>query len=72
MAASAVELCSQDANKAQDEAKCFIGIEAACLVLNLHIARARPCFNCFKELIRECLVKAYPKVLPVHQHCHLR
>ena len=41
MAASAVELCSQDANKAQDEAKCFIGIEAACLVLNLHIARAR-------------------------------
>ena len=26
----------------------------------LHIARARSCFNCFKELTHECLVKAYP------------
>ena len=25
----------------------------------LCIARARSCFNCFKELIHECLVKAY-------------
>ena len=25
----------------------------------LHIARARPYFNCFKELTHECLVKAY-------------
>ena len=31
-------------------AKCFI----------LCIARARPCFNCFKELTHERLVKAYP------------
>ena len=30
--------------------KCFI----------LHIARARLCFNCFKELTHERLVKAYP------------
>ena len=26
----------------------------------LRIARARPCFNCFKELTYEHLVKAYP------------
>ena len=26
----------------------------------LRIARARPCFNCFKELTHERLVKAYP------------
>ena len=26
----------------------------------LRIARARPCFNCFKEYTHECLVKAYP------------
>ena len=31
-------------------AKCYI----------LCIGRARPCFNYFKELTHECLVKAYP------------
>ena len=36
------------------------------------IARARLCFNCFKELTYEQLVKAYPfQVLPVHQLCHI-
>ena len=34
----------------EQHAECFI----------LHIGRARPCFNCFKEFTYECLVKAYP------------
>ena len=39
-------------------AKCFI----------LHIARARLCFNCFKKLAHERLVKAYLfQLLPGHQ-----
>ena len=34
-----------------------------------HIARARPYFNCFKELTNECLIKAYPfQLLPVRLH----
>ena len=48
----------------QRHAKCFI----------LRIARARPCFNCFKELslTHEHLVKAYLfQVLPVRQLRHL-
>ena len=62
----------QDANNAQGKAECFIGIEAAAECFILCIARARPCFNCFKELTHKCLVKAYPfQVLPVHQLCHL-
>ena len=66
MAVSAIhkinhEVCDQDANKAVGEAECFIGIEAARQVLYIIcIAKARPCFNCFKELTHECLVKAYP------------
>ena len=36
--------------ESRQHAKCFI----------LHIPRARPCLNCFKELTKECLVKAYP------------
>ena len=44
------EARGRDANKVQGEAECFI----------LCMARARPCFNCFKELTHECLIKAYP------------
>ena len=36
--------------ESRQHAKCFI----------LHIPRARPCLNCFKDLTKECLVKAYP------------
>ena len=32
----------------------------------LHIATARPCFNCFKELTHEHLVKAYRFQLFTH------
>ena len=42
------EACGQDANKAWGKAECFI----------LRIARAKPCFNCFKELAHERLVEA--------------
>ena len=43
---------------------------AVCFIL--HIARARPCFNCFKELTHECLVNAYPfQPLRVRKLCHL-
>ena len=46
----------------RQRAECFI----------LHIATARPCFNCFKELTHEHLVKAYLfQVLPICQVCHL-
>ena len=35
----------RDANKARGKAKCFIGHRGSALMR----ARARPCFNCFKE-----------------------
>ena len=45
----------------------FIGIKACCLASRWCakcfiwcIARARPCFNCFKEFTHEHLVKTYP------------
>ena len=38
----------------------------------IYIARAGPCFNCFKELTHEHLIKAYPfQPLPLRQICHL-
>ena len=42
----------RDANKVRGEAECFIFYVA--------IARARPCYNCFKEFIHERLVNTYP------------
>ena len=42
-------------------AECFI----------LCIARARPCFNCFKELTHERLVEGPFQVLPIRQLCLL-
>ena len=49
-----------DANKAQGEAECFVGIKASRWMLYFtYIGRTRPCFNCFKEFIHERLVKAY-------------
>ena len=46
----------------RQHAECFI----------LHIARARPCFNCFKEFTHERLVKAYLfQLLPIRQLRHL-
>ena len=54
------EMCGQDANKAQSDAECFLGIKASHWMLYfMYIGRARPCFNCFKEVIHECLVKVY-------------
>ena len=65
MAASAIhkikhKVCGRDANKAQGKAECFISIKAVHWVLFLRITQARSCFNCFKELTDEHLVKAYP------------
>ena len=37
----------------------------------LCIARARPCFNCFKELTHERLVEGPFQVLPIRQLCRL-
>ena len=57
------EMHGQDANEARGEAKCFI----------LRVVRARPCFNYFKELTHESLVKAYPfQLLPLCQLHHLK
>ena len=38
----------RDANKARGEAECFIGHQGSAKCFILCIARARPCFNCFK------------------------
>ena len=35
------------ANIARGEAECYISIEAECFIF--HIARARQCFNCYRE-----------------------
>ena len=47
------EASSQDANNAQCKAKSVFAIEAATECFILHMARARPCFNCFKELTHQ-------------------
>ena len=51
---------SQDANKAWGEAEFLLESRQHTEYFILCIARARPCFNCFKELAHEHLVKAYP------------
>ena len=66
MAVSAIckikhEACSWEVNKAQGKVKCFIGIEAVRRGLYFMYSKSyRPCFNCFKELTHERLIKAYP------------
>ena len=48
------------------------GTLAALALPNVRPVATRPCFNCFKELTHERLIKAYPfQVLPVCQLCHL-
>ena len=54
-------ICGRDANikhEAKPNALLASRQRAECFIL--HIARARPCFNCSKELTHERLVKAYP------------
>ena len=61
------EVHGQDANKSQGEAECFIGIKTAAKYFILCTPRARPCFNCFKELTHEHLIKAYPfQIFHIH------
>ena len=67
------EVCGQDAPIKHEVKPNALLASRQCVECSmLRIARARPCFNCSKELTHECLVKAYLfQLLSVRQLCHL-
>ena len=64
MAASAIckikpDALGRDANKHEANLSALLASRQCAECFILHIARARPCFNCFKEPTHEHVVKVY-------------
>ena len=64
MAASAIckikhEACGQDVNKHKAKLSALLASRQCAMCFILRMAKVRPCFNYFKELMHEHLAKGY-------------